>query len=567
MFGYIEIGAKSNHSLTEKAGREGFIQNTAYRQFRSILQNFLEQIAKDFFRKGGEYTDVYETRRTELSRQETIRRERERAARAERGQFAVALNDLFERVQSQIPEKEIDNLIETASQEIKAATNSEDVLRSSIAILDAETAARSAFEDLRNRYKLKKPRGIGLTPRLLKEWDAWTKEANRLETELFEPATKQIEDLLDKATAEGHLSKSELKRNLDRSFKNRISEAQTTIESEKVRAAAAAEDIKQLTVRMTAESGRRVSDLIARLKKELDQIKHSQKEDANLLSEYYRIEATLGDGVEKELRNLENARLRLQRAVNGRVSDQDVIEALEEENLALHDEAESEVELAQLGMAVAIISHEFANTVTSIRNNLRRLQAWANLDKDLRDVYRRVRQDFDHLESYLQLFTPLERRLERKKTLIHGSEIAQYLLDLFAERLRQQRVDLQTTNMFSRMAIKAYPSTFYPVFANLVDNSLFWLRDSKEPRIIKLDVIGGSTWAISDNGPGVSARDRELIFERGFSRKPGGKGLGLKISRDLLAREDFDLLLSPSNPGEGATFLIRPRPLNLTKKE
>jgi signal transduction histidine kinase len=223
--------------------------------------------------------------------------------------------------------------------------------------------------------------------------------------------------------------------------------------------------------------------------------------------------------------------------MNGRVSDEDVIAALEEENLALHDEAESEVELVQLGMAVAIISHEFESTVTSIRNNLRRLQAWANLDKDLRDVYRSVRQDFDHLDSYLQLFTPLERRLERKKTLIHGSEIAQYVRDLFGERLRQQKVDLQSTNMFSRMVIKGYPSTFYPVFANLVDNSLFWLRDSKEPRIIKLDVIGGSTWAISDNGPGVNARDRELIFERGFSRKPGGKGLGLKIQRSPRTRE------------------------------
>jgi hypothetical protein len=288
MFGYIEIGAQSNHNLTEKAGREGFIQNTAYRQFRSILQNFLEQIAKDFFRKGGEYTDVYEARRTALSREETIRRERERAAKAERNKFAVALDDLFERVQSQIPEKEIDNLIETASHEIKAATDSEDVLRSSVAILDAETSVRTAFEDLRNRYKLKKPRGIGLTPRLLKEWEAWTKEANRLETELFEPAGKQIEDLLNKSTTEGQLSKSELIRNLDRAFRTRISEAQTAIESEKGKATAAAEDIKQQTIRKTAESGRRVSDLIAGLKKELDQIKHSQKKDTSLLSEYYR---------------------------------------------------------------------------------------------------------------------------------------------------------------------------------------------------------------------------------------------------------------------------------------
>jgi hypothetical protein len=105
MFGYIEIAGTKNPNLTEKAGREGFIQNTAYRQFRSILQNFFEQIAKDFFREGGEYTGIYEGRRTELRRQETIRREREKTAKAARNQFAIALNDAFEKVQTRIPEK------------------------------------------------------------------------------------------------------------------------------------------------------------------------------------------------------------------------------------------------------------------------------------------------------------------------------------------------------------------------------------------------------------------------------------------------------------------------------
>jgi signal transduction histidine kinase len=95
-----------------------------------------------------------------------------------------------------------------------------------------------------------------------------------------------------------------------------------------------------------------------------------------------------------------------------------------------------------------------------------------------------------------------------------------------------------------------------------VDNSLFWLKDSSEPRIIKLDIMGGSTWVVSDNGPGVAIRDRELIFERGFTRKPGGRGMGLRISRDVLARAGYDLLLADSKPGEGATFLIKLKPLN-----
>ncbi|HXI26572.1 MAG TPA: ATP-binding protein, partial [Pyrinomonadaceae bacterium] len=89
MFGYVEISGTSNPNLTEKAGREGFIQNTAYRQFRDILKNFFLQIAADFFRKGGEYSGVYEGKRTELRRQEIVRREREKFAREQRSQLVA----------------------------------------------------------------------------------------------------------------------------------------------------------------------------------------------------------------------------------------------------------------------------------------------------------------------------------------------------------------------------------------------------------------------------------------------------------------------------------------------
>ena len=40
MFGAVEIDADRNRDLLEKAGREGFQENKAYRQFRSILRNF-----------------------------------------------------------------------------------------------------------------------------------------------------------------------------------------------------------------------------------------------------------------------------------------------------------------------------------------------------------------------------------------------------------------------------------------------------------------------------------------------------------------------------------------------
>ena len=64
---------------------------------------------------------------------------------------------------------------------------------------------------------------------------------------------------------------------------------------------------------------------------------------------------------------------------------------------------------------------------------------------------------------------------------------------------------------------------------------------------------------MSDSGPGIAERDREIVFELGFTRKPGGRGLGLHISRDVLARANYRLSLAPEpSVLGGAQFEIHP---------
>ena len=103
------------------------------------------------------------------------------------------------------------------------------------------------------------------------------------------------------------------------------------------------------------------------------------------------------------------------------------------------------------------------------------------------------------------------------------------------------------------MEIVGYPSTFYPVFVNLVDNAIFWLKDRPERRIT-LDLRDGRI-LVSDTGPGIPKRDRDSVFELGFSRKPGGRGMGLYIARAVLARADYELTIADSDTG--TTFVIK----------
>ena len=112
----------------------------------------------------------------------------------------------------------------------------------------------------------------------------------------------------------------------------------------------------------------------------------------------------------------------------------------------------------------------------------------------------------------------------------------------------EQQVKLEATPAFSEHVFHGYPSSFYPVFVNLVENALHWVDEDQEARIIRLDVDGNNI-TVSDTGSGIPERDWERVFELGFSRRQGGRGMGLYLARQSLQREDFSLrLLPPDKP-------------------
>ena len=226
----------------------------------------------------------------------------------------------------------------------------------------------------------------------------------------------------------------------------------------------------------------------------------------------------------------------------------------------MRERSNVDLELAQLGMAVEVISHEFGGTVRAVRANLRRLKAWADVNPDLEPVYTGLRTSFEHLDGYLNLFTPLQRRLRRTRSRFRGAEIFRFLEDLFEERLKETRVALEATSAFRDHELTGFRATFYPVFVNLVDNAIYWTRPSRhptrdEPGVITLDAEGDAMY-VRDNGTGVAERDRERIFELWFTLKDGGRGAGLYISRAVLAREGYTIEAVDPASGSGAAFRI-----------
>ena len=110
--------------------------------------------------------------------------------------------------------------------------------------------------------------------------------------------------------------------------------------------------------------------------------------------------------------------------------------------------------------------------------------------------------------------------------------------------------------------VVADASVLAQVIENLLSNAL---KFSPPGKVILVSVTSGPTHVecrIQDQGPGFTAEDKARMFRRYVrlsARPTGGEpstGLGLSIVRKLVRAMDGELICE-SNPGEGATFIVR----------
>ncbi len=557
MFGVVEVDSTHNGKLREKAGREGFRENKAYRDLRGILKSFLVQVAADFFREKGIHGERFASRKREMRETERHLRARAKQVTAKRTKFRRDLTAFFDRMETEKPLERVEELGVEIEARVREAGRDADHARAARRIIDIEHGARRNFKDLETRYRVSKPR-IGMSRALQREWGDYQ--------EVFENLVVSIRDIRD--TIESVVTKEVTKAGVDVSARERMESGLNEVgQSARRETKAAGKDVVEAAQEILAGTrtiaGQCVQDIESTIRDAMADFGRRDlvgMDDQQLIEEREALEAPIRLALDKANRRLDALRSQLA-AVNpeGDSSLVDQLEAVEQSNVTLREQAAADLQLAQLGMAIEIISHEFGAAIRSVRLGLRSLKAWADVNEELMSLYQGIRGSFDHLDGYLTLFTPLQRRLYRKAVDIHGWEIHEFLTNLFGQRLARHNIELTRTDAFASATVRGYPSSFYPVYVNLVDNAIYWLAGQNErlERRIRLDA-SGKALRVSDSGPGIHHRDRDDIFDIGFTRKPGGRGMGLHISRATLREVGYDLILEASGQGQGASFLITP---------
>lgn len=559
MFGVVDISQQANAALLEKAGREGFRENTAYKQFKDILKNLLIQLATDFFREGGVYEPRFTARRQELVRLEEVRRRREKGVTAKKKKLDQELETFFRAYEVGAPAERAQTFVEGLRERLAEAKSTMDTKFAAQLVLDIEESARRNLRNLEEGYYVAKPKGIGLSRALEQKYDDYTALYQDLQTNVFSKIRQTVEEEITTAANEARLELDRRVR-IERALNQLADQAQKTARVERNETNDAVGKVQEEVRQVVQASITAVNEEIREVLADFAATDFSEMEEADIVA--------VRDTLERRLIGVKESKQELLRGIRAQLEEIDVenpstrldeMEAVERRMLALEERAELDLQLTQMGMAIEVINHEFDSSIRSIRDQLRLLRSWADVNKGLDKVYQGLRTNFDHLDGYLTLFTPLHRRLYREEVTIRGNEIVEYLTGLFEQRLARHQVELRHTKAFSGLKLQGYPSVYYPVFVNLIDNAIYWLKDYRsDNRVIELDA-SRQTMFVSNNGPKILESRRESVFESGVSFKPAGRGLGLAISRQVLAQANYNLVLTEEpRPGMTVTFCLTP---------
>lgn len=225
------------------------------------------------------------------------------------------------------------------------------------------------------------------------------------------------------------------------------------------------------------------------------------------------------------------------------------------------------VNLAGIGLLVEIVSHELGRVAR------RTLEVIGQIER--RSLPGQVSATFDTVESQMLV---IRKRLDMLDPLSPSGRNRREVFDLrelVAEVLESHR------NQFERHGIKhvlqagpqpaasfnirAVKGMIVQVLENLIDNSVFWLKQkaradpSFKPRITVEVDAADQELRFTDNGPGIPVARAEEVFKPFVSSKPPGegKGLGLYISKEIAKYHASELyLLDTPRGGRLNTFVL-----------
>ena len=227
-------------------------------------------------------------------------------------------------------------------------------------------------------------------------------------------------------------------------------------------------------------------------------------------------------------------------------------------------------ELAGVGLSVETASHDLMAMMGKVLINLDGiLKELMSSEVDqinktkLIEELTSIRGGIGFIEAQIRDIQRLFRSSTQRRKNIRVEDYVDKIFKIYKRLLDKNEVSVEIQKRgVSPLIAKTTDAVLLQVLINLFDNSAYWLKteDGHKRKIVILMDSDNGQLIFSDNGPGIDERDQPYIFEAFYSGKgEAGRGLGLYIARQLLARQDYYIGLAKDKKEKllsGANFVI-----------
>jgi two-component system nitrogen regulation sensor histidine kinase NtrY len=205
------------------------------------------------------------------------------------------------------------------------------------------------------------------------------------------------------------------------------------------------------------------------------------------------------------------------------------------------------------------IAHEIKNPLTPIQLSAqrlrRRLARTAGEEQLVLEATETIIHEVDGLKRLVDEFS----RFARMPVLVRRPTDVRQLVDSVASLYRESHPALSITTHHpdDLPLLEVDPDHIKRAVLNLVDNAVEAVGGTGEVRVetVHMAETGHARIIVTDNGPGISAEDKEKLFLPYFSTKVAGMGLGLPIVHEIVSEHGGTIWIEDNQP-RGSRFVI-----------
>ncbi len=218
--------------------------------------------------------------------------------------------------------------------------------------------------------------------------------------------------------------------------------------------------------------------------------------------------------------------------------------------------------LAAMGYIAAMLAHEIKNPLQAIQSNLELVGAYPLSADERKESLDICCQEVERLIEITQRVLGLARTEHEEYRPFSIAQAVEDTLKLLNEPLRKADINVSVHLPADLPPVLGAPQQVGRVLLNLIINAI-----EAMPNGGRLEITAGLerslrgdqevlSLTLADSGPAIPAEYMERIFDPFFTTKPGGTGLGLFVSHNIIQQHGGILRVENLAGEQGVAFTL-----------